>query len=86
MLRLDDVCLKKLAETPDAHQYWWDGHWYTRAHLLELTEQCVERLQESGFQEGQRLVVLMPNCPMILALSLAVWKLKGSIVPLNVKS
>ena len=86
MLRLDDVCLKKLAETPDAHQYWWDGHWYTRAHLLELTEQCVVRLQESGFQEGQRLVVLMPNCPMILALSLAVWKLKGAIVPLNVKS
>jgi long-chain acyl-CoA synthetase len=51
-----------------------------------MTDACEAALRASGFTEGQRLVVLMPNCPMVLALSLAVWRIGGSFCPLNVKS
>jgi long-chain acyl-CoA synthetase len=66
--------------------FWWDGSWFSHAFLKGLADSAEATLAASGFSEGQRLVVLTPNNPMLLALSLAVWRLGGSICPLNVKS
>jgi long-chain acyl-CoA synthetase len=51
-----------------------------------MTDVCEAALRASGFSEGERLVVLMPNSPAVTALSLAVWRIGGSFCPLNVKS
>ena len=66
--------------------YWWEGQWHDGAEFLRLAEACEKTLAEAGFTEGQRLVAMMKNCPMIPALSLAVWRLGGSFCPLNVAS
>ena len=66
--------------------YWWEGQWHDGAELLRLADACEQALVQSGFTEGQRLVVMMKNCPMIPALSLAVWRLGGAFCPLNVAS
>ena len=84
--RLESVIDANLAEDKNARCFWWDGKWYSKSDFSNLTDQCVESLRKSGFGKGQRLAVLMQNCPMITALSLAVWRLGGSISPLNVKS
>ena len=66
--------------------FWWEGQWHDGAELLRLTDSCEKALVQAGFTEGQRLVVMMKNCPMIPALSLAVWRLGGAFCPLNVAS
>ena len=85
-IRLDAVIDERLRDVPGARCFWWEGTWYSKEDFRRLTEACRQALLDSGFTAGQRLCVLMPNCPMIPALSLAVWQLGGSFCPLNVKS
>ena len=84
--RLDTLIDASLETSPESRCLWWEGNWHDQAFLKKLTDECTATLQAAGFSRGQRLVVLMPNSPMISALSLAVWRLGGSICPLNVKS
>jgi long-chain acyl-CoA synthetase len=85
-VRLESVIDAKLAKNRDARCFWWDGKWYSNEDFSRLADECEASLRASGFGRGQRLCVLMQNCPMIIALSLAVWRLGGTISPLNVKS
>jgi long-chain acyl-CoA synthetase len=85
-VRLEDVIGAKLAKNRDARCFWWDGKWYSKSDLLRLADECEETLRASGFAKGQRLVVMMPNCPVIIALSIALWRIGGTISLLNVKS
>ncbi len=55
----------------------------SRAQLAALTEACRANLEASGFKEGYRLATLLPNSPLMLALSVAVWQLGGAVVPLS---
>ncbi|MCL2767860.1 MAG: AMP-binding protein [Synergistaceae bacterium] len=84
--RLEEIIYEKLNKNLNENGFWWDGKWYTNEFLLNLTEATVNVLSKSGFSKGQRLSVLMPNCPMVLALMIACWKLGGAINPLNVKA
>jgi len=51
-----------------------------------LIDSTTATLKKAGFSKGQRLSVLMPNCPMIIALMVSCWRLGGAVNPLNVKS
>ena len=85
-VRLESVIDARLAKNKDGRCFWWEGKWYSNADFSRLTDECEASLRASGFGRGQRLCVLMHNCPMVIALSLAVWMLGGTISPLNVKS
>ena len=85
-VRLDKIIGEKLAYNKDANCYWWDGQWYSKEDFSQLADRCETTLRQSGFLEGQRLCVIMQNCPMVPALSVAIWRLGGTICPLNVKS
>jgi long-chain acyl-CoA synthetase len=84
--RIDAVIGGYLETAPESKCFWWEGKWYNQAFLKNMTDGCVETLGAAGFSEGQRIAVLMPNSPMIVALSLAAWRLGGTICPLNAKS
>ena len=86
MRRLENIIIPKLEADSEKDCYWWDGKWYTRADLLGLVSNCESALKSAGFARGQRLVVMLRNCPLIPALSLAVWKLGGIFCPLNEKA
>ncbi|MBQ7217576.1 MAG: AMP-binding protein, partial [Synergistaceae bacterium] len=86
MRRLEKIIIPNLENSPESKCYWWDGNWYTRADLLGLVKNCEDALKASGFGRGQRLVVMLRNCPLIPALSLAVWRLGGIFCPLNEKA
>jgi long-chain acyl-CoA synthetase len=85
-MRLETLIDARLAENVSARCFWWDGKWYSKADFAKLTDECEASLRASGFGKGQRLSVLMANCPIVTALSLAVWRLGGTLSPLNVKS
>ena len=84
--KLDIVIDGYLEASPESRCFWWEGEWYNQAYLKNMADVCAETLRAAGFSEGQRIAVLMPNSPMIIALSLAVWRLGGAICPLNAKS
>ena len=84
--RLDEIILEKLKKNPDAKCVWWDGKWFSNQEIYDLIDSTTTTLKKAGFTQGQRLSVLMPNCPMIIALMVACWRLGGTINPLNVKS
>jgi long-chain acyl-CoA synthetase len=48
-----------------------------------MVTECEENLTQSGFSAGQRLGLVMPNSPLLLASCVAVWRLGGSVVPVN---
>lgn len=62
------------------------GNWRSRSDLADMTVAAREVLKDSGFGEGMRLGLIMPNCPMVLALSIACWSLGGAVAPLNARS
>ncbi|MDR1510775.1 MAG: AMP-binding protein [Synergistaceae bacterium] len=85
-VRLESAIDDRLSKNPGSRCFWWDGHWYSNSDFSGLVGECEASLRASGFGKGQRAVVLMQNCPMIIALSVAAWRIGGTIVPLNVKS
>lgn len=86
MVRLEKVILDNLRLEPEKPCLWWEGKWWTNEDLLRLAEQSAKVLQEGKFRAGYRLAVLLPNSPLVLALSLAAWSLGGAVSPLNAKS
>lgn len=70
-------------KAPDEKMLWWKGEWWSRKNFFDLTIAIEKRLRDSGFKEGYRIATLLPNCPSLLALSVACWRLGGAVVPLN---
>ena len=85
-VRLETVIGERFETSAADPCFWWQGAWYDHAFLKNLADTAEATLRASGFSEGQRLVALMPNTPMFLALAIAIWRLGGSLCPLNVKS
>ena len=65
---------------------WWQGEWWSWRRLRGLTDDCEAKLKAAGFARGQRIAVLLPNCPMLLALTIACWRLGGAVATLNVRT
>ncbi len=85
-VRLEDHIIGECGKHNGERALWWRGAWWSRKVFADLVSEYGKTLKESGFGEGQRLAVLMPNCPAFLALMVAVWNAGGTIVPLNLQS
>lgn len=70
-------------KAPEERMLWWKGQWWTRKQFHTLCIEMEKKLKDSGFREGYRIATLMPNCPSLMALSVACWRLGGAVVPLN---
>lgn len=69
--------------TAAKNMLWYEGEWWTAERVFSLVDQNVERLKESGFGSGDRIVAMLPNGPAFASLCIACWKLGGAIVTLN---
>ena len=86
MERLEHIILESFKKRAAQDVMWWEGSWLTGADLLDLVEKDRAVLEAAGFKEGQRLMTLLPNCPALEALALAVWSLKGTLIPMNMRA
>lgn len=84
--RLDILITEKLEQMPSEPMLWWQKTWWSRHALLELVEACETSLRSRGFSSGQKLALLLPNSPIFIALTIAVWRLGGTIVPIDYRS
>lgn len=86
MKRLEEIILEKYSQGQEEKAFWWQGTWWSRRAFMQLVEGCTKGLEASGFGEGDRLALAVPNSPLFWALAVAVWRRKGSIVPLNLQA
>ncbi len=86
MERLDQLLLANFEKSKMREVFWWEDAWLTGGDLLKMVREDRCALQAAGFKEGQRLMTLLPNCPAFLALAVAVWSLKGTFIPLNMRA
>lgn len=81
--KLEEIILSTFHSAPSEPCLWWHGVWWSRGALRELAEDCRESLLSCAFAPGQRLALLLPNCPLFWATCIAVWSIGGTIVPMN---
>lgn len=84
--RLEEFLIEKLKKRGGSEDFWWQGRWIASTEMLERIESDRQVLVKSGFRPGQRLMTLMPNCPALVELAVAVWSLKGTLIPLNMRA
>ncbi|MDR1483019.1 MAG: AMP-binding protein [Synergistaceae bacterium] len=81
--RLDDIITQNFAKAPTEPCMWWRGTWWSRGAIGELVMECESSLIKSGFSRGQRLGLVLPNSPIMLASCIAAWRLGGSVALVN---
>ena len=82
-IRLEEIICENLEKLPNEPFLCWQKTWWSRGAFLELVKECEERLVESRFKPGQKIALLLPNSPISLALTVAIWKLQGTVVPID---
>ena len=82
-VRLEDFFEIRLREDPGQKILWWKGEWKDGNWVEQRVRAWTDSLRKGGFGSGSRLAVFLPNSPQTVLLSLAVWHLGGTLVPLN---
>lgn len=81
--RLDRAITETLENLQAEPFICWQHTWWSRGAFLELVEECESRLMASQFKAGHRIALLLPNSPILLAVAVAVWRLGGTVVPID---
>lgn len=85
-VRLEKLFVDSWRGKEDDDCIWWNGEWWSWKKLNSLANNWCDRLSDAGFGEGQRVAVLLPNSPAIIAIAIACWRLGGAIAPLNART
>lgn len=84
--RLENIIISNLESLKAEPFIWWQKTWWSGGAFLELIEECEKVFHTSGFKAGQRMAFLLPNSPILLASIIAIWKLGGTVVPIDPRS
>jgi len=68
---------------PDSIAFNYLGHSYTYRELDILTNKLAYGLNQLGINKGDRIVLLLPNCPEFIIGYYGILKAGGSVVPVN---
>jgi acyl-CoA synthetase (AMP-forming)/AMP-acid ligase II len=63
----------------------WGDEMLSYGHVNTRSESLAGALRRLGLANGDRVGVLMPNCPQLLVSMFATWKAGGCVVPLNAR-
>jgi long-chain acyl-CoA synthetase len=66
----------------DGDALFFEGQWHTRAGLADGASRVATGLTGLGVRPGDRLVVLMANCPQVLITYNAAWRAGAVVTPL----
>lgn len=80
---LFDEVADNARQRPDHPAIYFKGSWMTWAELDRLSDNFAKVLFDQGFKKGQRLALLMPNCPQFIICELGAWKAGAIVTPLN---
>ena len=80
---LIDYLADAARERPSGPAVLFKGRTITYAELDRLSDVCAAALQALGVKAGDRVALLLPNCPQFLIAELGAWKIGAIVAPLN---
>ena len=80
---LVDFLDRHATERPDAPALIFKGRRMTWRELAELSDSCAAGFAALGVTRGDRVGLLLPNCPQFAVAQFALWKLGAVVVALN---
>ncbi|HEY7514592.1 MAG TPA: AMP-binding protein, partial [Vicinamibacteria bacterium] len=78
-----DVFAETVRERPAHPVLFFKGHPLAAHALDRLSDSFAAALVALGVKKGDRVGVVLPNCPQFLIVELGTWKAGGVLVPLN---
>ncbi|MDQ6636155.1 MAG: AMP-binding protein [Gemmatimonadota bacterium] len=82
-LTLVDVVRQRAEERPDAVALRFEGARTTYGSLVEQAEAFAHALEARGVKRGDRVALLLPNCPQFLVAELGAWMAGAIVAPMN---
>jgi long-chain acyl-CoA synthetase len=84
---VDDVNLARQAELAvdrhgDYESLFFEGRWYSNGSQADRAARFATGLNRLGLSPGDRLLVLMANCPEVLVTYTAAWRAGAAVTPL----
>ena len=70
-----------VADYGDHDEVFFEGRWYGSAETLANAKRLGAGLQELGVRPGDRVVVLLPNCPEVGISYWGAWRIGAAITP-----
>ena len=70
-----------VADFGDHEEVFFEGRWYSSAETLQNAKRLGAGLQELGVHPGDRVVVLLPNCPEVGISYWGAWRIGAAITP-----
>ena len=80
---LVDYLTDSARERPDRPALLYKGSNLTCSQLERLSDACASGLAWIGVRRGDRVGLLLPNCPQFVIAQFAAWKIGAIITPLN---
>ena len=80
---LVDYVRESGAELPDAPALFFKGTRISNAELDRLSDRFAAGLVSAGVRRGDRVALLLPNCPQFIIAELGAWKAGATVLPLN---
>jgi len=81
-MNLSELAEQKIRKYGEYAQLIFDDKEYTNMEMYEWSKRLAGGLKSLGIQPGDRVIVLMPNCPEVLVSYPALWRIGVVIVPL----
>ena len=80
---LVDYARESGAQHPDAPAIFFKGTRISNVELDRLSDRFASGLVDAGVRRGDRVALLLPNCPQFLIAELGAWKAGATVLPLN---
>jgi long-chain acyl-CoA synthetase len=78
-----DYVAEAARDHPDAPALFFKGATITYGALDKLSDACAAGFASLGIARGDRIALLLPNCPQFVIAELGAWKLGAIVAPLN---
>jgi long-chain acyl-CoA synthetase len=80
---LVDLLTESARDHPERPSLLFKGATVTCGDLQRLSDACAAALAALGVRRGDRIALLLPNCPQFVIAQFAAWKLGAIVAPLN---
>ena len=78
-----DYLSDAVREQPRAPALLFKGATITYGELEALSNACAAAFQALGIRKGDRVALLLPNCPQFMISEIGAWKIGAIVAPLN---
>ncbi|HYM61327.1 MAG TPA: AMP-binding protein [Thermoanaerobaculia bacterium] len=80
---LVDFVAEHARQRPDAIALAFKGRHLSFREIDQASDSFAQGLAKLGLKRGDRVALVLPNCPQFVIAELAVWKLGGLVIPQN---